>query len=243
MANSYLIRKITGTGATIELDPEQSHHLCRVMRRRAGDEFTALDGRGSHYLCRLRNADNRSASIEVLSVLNTQQLPGTRITMALALLKGQAMDRAIIGSTELGAAEVRLFSGQRSNLKLDAKRFTAKQAHWLKVIDNACEQCGQSLPPVLHEPSADLATILANSPAVLALDAQGQPFPDHLDGDAVTIAVGPEGGWSDSERALLAQHEVPTYRISDLTLRAETVPAVALTLAHAAIGRGAQPAT
>jgi RsmE family RNA methyltransferase len=64
------------------------------------------------------------------------------------------------------------------------------------------------------------------------LDHLGKPLPHTLSAQERLVLIGPEGGWDETERALFASSALPCYRLAPTILRAETVPAVALTLLH-----------
>ena len=51
--------------AEIVLDEPESRHLVAVNRAAAGDTVTVFDGRGTEWICTLREADRRSARLGV----------------------------------------------------------------------------------------------------------------------------------------------------------------------------------
>ncbi|MDQ2972501.1 MAG: RsmE family RNA methyltransferase, partial [Pseudomonadota bacterium] len=97
----------------------------------------------------------------------------------------------------------------RTEVKLDAERAERRLAHWHAVIASACEQCGRNRLPHLGKPIrlADWAAALDESAGVrLSLDPRGDIAVRELPpGENATLAVGPEGGLSDQDLAVLAQ--------------------------------------
>jgi 16S rRNA (uracil1498-N3)-methyltransferase len=73
-----------------------------------------------------------------------------------------------------------------------------------------------------------------NGVAVLLLDPGAPPLPLAPPGGALAVLVGPEGGWTDQERALALRHGAMPCGLGRLILRAETAPlAVLAAMRHA----------
>lgn len=219
-------------GTQLFLDPERSHYLCKVMRARKGEMVDCFDGAGTAFSAVLTTADSKHCALDVCDVSQREAQPTHHLHLGMSLLKGQAMDRALQQATELGADAITLLDAARGNVRLDAARQANKMAHWQKVISAACEQCGQLYIPDLHEPVSVLQAVTEATASVIVLDHAGAPLPQQLPAQACMILIGPEGGWEESERALFARQSLPCYRLAETTLRAETVPAVALALLH-----------
>ncbi len=221
-------------GTVCHLNPERSNYLCRVMRMRGGQLVTCMDGAGHGFTARLAVADPKRAQLEITEVQARAAPAAHRLGLALSLVKGQAMDRAIQLATELGASNIFLFSSAHSNAKLTAQRSANRMQHWQKIAISASEQCGRLYLPELH---------LSNLPDLLAADTDNMAFqpgadvlPQNLPAADRTLLVGPEGGWSAAELALFERNNCPLYGLGNLILRAETVPAVALALVRQAMG-------
>ena len=219
-------------GAQLTLDPERSHYLCKVMRARIGDRVDCFDGAGTAFNAVLTTADNKRCELLIDHVATLVTRPVHAAHLGMSLLKGQSMDRALQQATELGAAGITLLDAARGNVRLNATRQDNKMNHWRKVISAACEQCGRLYVPKLYElVSVQQALSNATEP-VIVLDQGGDPLPQSLPASARMILIGPEGGWDENERALFSSQSLPCYRLAATTLRAETVPAVALALLH-----------
>lgn len=233
MPMRFLIETNQGTvsvGTQLSLDAERSHYLCKVMRVKSGDELACFDGNGTSFTARLLQVKAKKCTLVVSHVDNLSTRSSPRMHLGLSLLKGQAMDRALHQATELGASEITLLAARRSNVHLDAQRMSKKILHWRRVLAAACEQSGHLFVPVLNEP-CDLNELLAcATEAPLAFDVHGEPLPETIVSQDYLLLIGPEGGWDEVERGLFKQHKLFCYRLGDHTLRAETAPAVALTL-------------
>ena len=97
----------------MELDAERSNYLCRVLRLRDADPVDIFDGEGGLYRCEISKAHQRRAEIQVVEQIAAFDKPEKAPSLGMALLKGQAMDRAIAQATELGAQHIWLLQANR----------------------------------------------------------------------------------------------------------------------------------
>ncbi len=240
MPQRFLIKydaaaKPPSPGTELTVDSERSHYLTHVMRVPQGGTIQCFDGQGAVFKAELAGLKRKRATLRITEV----EPPATKpqeVHIGLALLKGQAMDRAIAQATELGAT-ITLLHTQRVNVRLNAQRLDAKLHHWQKIIDGACEQCGRLYVPTLSPPRT-LERYVSEvrertmTPIVLHMDAPRLSLNDAR--GSVACAVGPEGGWDQRELAWCENNHVERRSLATHTLRAETTPAVALgILAHA----------
>lgn len=225
-------------GTTLQLDAERSNYLCRVLRMHEGDSLDIFDGEGGLYRCALQTAHLKRAVIKILKPMPLAPQPTLAPAIALSLLKGQAMDRAIQQATELGVQRIWLLNAARSNTTLTNQRLAQKLDHWRRIIAAACEQCGQLWLPELLQPMSlsQCLTQLPEPVTPLIFDPSGEVLPSAVDMAQPMVFIGPEGGWNDAEMALFEQRHITVYRLGDSILRAETMPAVALALVQQARG-------
>ncbi|MEE2785326.1 MAG: RsmE family RNA methyltransferase [Pseudomonadota bacterium] len=213
-------------GNTITLSSDQLHYLKRVLRLRSGDGVNCFDGEGLRFHAHL-GADQK---LTVASCAAREPPPVIRIHLALALLKGAAMDHAIQLGCESGADDISLFAAHRSNVQFDARRLGNKVVHWQRVIVSACEQSGRSYLPIFNAEGTP-STILQNSPDAItyALHMDGGPF-NSLTGADRLLFIGPEGGWSDEELRFFEEEKVQRVSVGPTTLRAESTPGAAMAI-------------
>jgi len=225
-------------GTTLTLDSERSSYLCRVLRLREGTSLEIFPGDGSAFGCRLVDANPRRAQLHVAHQETSAKSSGPSLHLAIALLKGSAMDRALQQATELGASHLHLIRAQRSNVPLTSDRLDSKLLHWERIIASACEQSGRRSVPKLQAPGtlAEVWAAMAPCPLLIAFEPEGETLPMTLSPEPCGIFIGPEGGWSEDERAWLSEKSVNQYRLGNTILRAETMPAVALALIQHAQG-------
>lgn len=230
MPMRFLISEPIHDGEPIVLAADRSHYLTRVMRHKAGDMIECFDGKGTVFDAQLTEVGNKRCTLRVTHEQPPAQRPATALHLGISLLKGQAMDRAIQQATELGATSISLLDAHRSNVQLAPDRLDNKMIHWQKIIAGACEQSGQLFLPTLTPPQSLQHLITTTDTEVIILDMQGEKLPATLPRAERTLIMGPEGGWDEDERSLFAAHQLTHYQLTAGTLRAETVPSVALAL-------------
>lgn len=188
------------------LDDGDRHHLRRVLRVRPGDGLVLADGAGRWRTARL--ADEPEPTGPVLEV----PAPQPEITIAFALVKGDKPELIVQKLTELGVDRIVPLRAERSVVRWDDNKAHSALERLRAVARAAAMQSHRPRLPVIGEMTA-LAELAAGPRAALA-DRRGDP--PSL--DRPVVLVGPEGGWTDAERASGAA----TIGLGDLVLRAET---------------------
>jgi 16S rRNA (uracil1498-N3)-methyltransferase len=213
----------------LRLVGDQAHYLSRVLRLRPDSELACFDGHGREWRCRLLTSSSRRCTLRIIELIRHEPQP-TELTLAQAWLKGAAMDTVVQKATELGTTRIWLFPSDRSNVKLQEHWLQNKLRHLLRVATSAAEQSGATWLPRIEQKSG-MRSVLDSSgshrrivlePGQQCLDVGGAPYP-------LLLAIGPEGGWSDRERAFYESlPEVTAMGLGSMILRAETVPLAAL---------------
>lgn len=202
------------------LDPEDLHHLGRVLRLRRGEGVAAADGAGSFRPCRFTG----DASLEPAGDSVSTDRPEPALAVGFAPVKGDRPELVVQKLTELGIDRIVVFGAARSVVRWDGERADRHLERLRRVAREAAQQCRRLWLPTLERSSLE---DLRDAGAVLA-DAGGRaPRPtDRL------VLVGPEGGWSDQER-----HGMGTVGLGEHVLRAETA-AIAAGVVLAALRAG-----
>jgi 16S rRNA (uracil1498-N3)-methyltransferase len=125
-------------GQVLQLDAERSNYACKALRLTTGDALDIFNGLGGLYRCELVEAHQRRAKVRVGEPVPVPSPSGLAPSVAIGLLKGQAMDRAIQQATELGARNIWLLQAQRSNVSLKDGRLSQKLEHWRRSALDAC---------------------------------------------------------------------------------------------------------
>ena len=158
--------------------------------------------------------------------------PLPTLVLGAGLIKGERQDWLIEKASELGVDAFVPLTLDHCVVRLRAA--TEKQARWQAIADSALEQCGRTWQMAVA-PAQTLASWLAAGAGWFADETGGQPWAGLAAaprGAPLRVALGPEGGWSSGERALLASAGAQAISVGPLVLRAETAA-----LAVAAIAR------
>ncbi|MEO0579492.1 MAG: RsmE family RNA methyltransferase, partial [Pseudomonadota bacterium] len=127
-----------------------------------------------------------------------------------------------------------------AQVSLSDERSTRRRDHWRGVAIAAAQQSGRTRVPSIHDVQT-LASALAVSSTEdeglrLVADTQSHGAWPVCDASRVTIAIGPEGGFSDTERAALDAHGFAAIGLGPRVLRTETAAITALTLIQCRYG-------
>jgi 16S rRNA (uracil1498-N3)-methyltransferase len=211
------------------LNRDQSHYLLRVLRLKPGAQLYCFNGQGREWVASVESIERRECLISLGNTVRERSPTEAPITLAVGWLKGAAMDTVVQKATELGVDHIAILQTERSNVALDEKRTANKLQHWRSIAISASEQSGRLFVPQIAQPLS-LADFLAGAIDAqrFLLDLDSPPLDAGETPVPTTLLVGPEGGWSDAERALVKRHRIPSGGLGELTLRAETVPLAAL---------------
>lgn len=230
-------------GRSTALPDSAAAHAVRVLRLRAGDVVTLFNGDGHEYPARLVSASAREVRAEIVSRESPLRESPLRLTLIQALARGEKMDWIVQKATELGVARIVPMTTERSEVKLDAARGEKRLEHWRAVVIAACEQCGRNALPRIDAP-VDLSTWLeANAtpgpdarwmlhPEAATRPRDVQAFPS----TALEFAIGPEGGFGETDLAALRAHGFRELALGPRILRTETAGIAALAALQALRG-------
>jgi len=211
----------------VELDDSESHHLIHVLRLHAGDRIELFDGKGGLAGATVADVGRRTAVVEIVSIERTDPRRTGRVVIATSPVKGNRLDWLVSKCTELGVDEVALVRFER----------TVRQSHgdaaikrYRKLTISAAKQCGRLFLPRLSgptDPAGAVEDLKRRYPgARMIFGGLGQEAPPvcrQWGTCADTIAfVGPEGGMTGSEEAMLCRNGAAPVRINANTLRVET---------------------
>ncbi len=193
----------------------------KVLRYRPGQEVVLFDGIAKERLYVISELTARQARLELVTDLD-RTTPEREVYLFWSLLKKDKNDWVLQKCTELGVSRFVPLLAERS----EKTGFNLERAE--KIVVEAAEQCGRSDIPRVHEPllvQTALHTYGAEMPLFVCEQHEAAPQKPHY--KTAGVLVGPEGGWSDSEKRLFATQELGKLRLGDFTLRAETASIVA----------------
>ncbi|KUJ76378.1 16S rRNA methyltransferase [Ruegeria marisrubri] len=225
-----------GVGQSVPLTREQAHYLFGVMRLAVGAPVALFNGRDGEWLAEVSEAGKRGGLLTCKEQTRPLQLPPD-LWLLFAPIKKARTDFIVEKAAEMGAA--RIIPVQTDFTNSERIRQDRLQAHAIE----AAEQCGGTFVPEVTE-LQKLDRLLADWPEGrqlmfcdeaeagsalrLAAGEKGRPW---------AILIGPEGGFSDRERARLSG--LPFAHVVSLgprILRADTAAVAAMTVWQQALG-------
>jgi 16S rRNA (uracil1498-N3)-methyltransferase len=138
--------------------------------------------------------------------------------IGVALAKGDKPELAVQKLTELGVDRVVLLAAARSVVQWDGPKAARNLERLRSVARSAAMQSRRVFLPVI-DPVTTLAALAEQEPGLALAHPEGAPATPEV----TALAVGPEGGWSDEELALVG----PRVDLGPTTLRAETAAVAA----------------
>ncbi|WP_076535497.1 16S rRNA (uracil(1498)-N(3))-methyltransferase [Roseovarius nanhaiticus] len=224
-----------GPGQTVRLDRDQAHYLFGVMRQTVGAPVALFNGIDGEWLSEVTEAGKKAGALECRTQTRPLQMPPD-LWLLFAPIKKARTDFIVEKATEMGAA--RICPVQTDFTNSERVRQDRLQTHAIE----AAEQCGGTFVPPVDD-LAKLGTLLDRwDPArrILFCDealAGGAARDMPRDGGPWAILIGPEGGFSEAERARLAAlPHAHAARLGPRILRADTAAVAALTLWQTTMG-------
>lgn len=247
-------------GCTLTVSRELRHYLVDVLRHRQGDRIPFNDGGGGGGTMEVVSLGRASLTVRVLAYTPGEEkdrrvLPPP-LEAWIAVLKGKDFDRAIRAAVELGVDRIVPVLTARCVARPETRR-----ERWLTIVREACQQSGRTtVPPVdevqdlpsllgggavppdppwfvFHESAGTVLEAFHGAPPESSAPPAPSVPPAPGDGMAAVIpwrvCIGPEGGLTDQEVALLEHHQWACRRLAVPVLRAVTaVPAAIAVVQH-----------
>ncbi|HEX8138944.1 MAG TPA: 16S rRNA (uracil(1498)-N(3))-methyltransferase [Pyrinomonadaceae bacterium] len=227
---------------TARLAREEARHLSDVLRLGRGDEVFVFDGEGREYRCRVTEAGRAQALLEVCEEVEAARPSSPlRLTLCVALLKGEKFDLVVQKATELGVASIIAVVTKYADVRVkDEADAVRRLARWKRIALEAAKQSGRACLPELLGPMSFASVI--ESEAIEA--AHCRLFFSERGGRALLEAmaecpedlkravalVGPEGGWSEEELEGARSGGWSVVTLGGRVLRAETAAIVTTAL-------------
>jgi 16S rRNA (uracil1498-N3)-methyltransferase len=223
-----------GQGQTVPLNRDQAHYLFGVMRQAVGGAVLLFNGRDGEWRAEISQAGKRGGELTCVAQTLPLQMPPD-LWLMFAPIKKARTDFIVEKAAEMGAARIVPVMTEFTNAgRIQRDRL---QAHAVE----AAEQCGGTYVPEVTE-AQKLGRLLDGwDPARRILfcdEALAGDAPDLPTGAGPwAILIGPEGGFSDSERKRLRGLDFAhPVALGPRILRADTAAVAAMTLWQRALG-------
>ena len=216
---------------TAVMEGEAAHHLGRVLRAQIGQLYELSDGERV-WLARIESVGRDRVQFALVEELPAVQ-PSLDITLLLAVVKFDAFEWAIEKATELGVSTIVPLAAERSEKAL-LTAAVKRADRWEKILLEASQQSRRVRLPVLADVAKSETAFASNREGLrvmLSERATALPLRKVLQGQRAaraTLAIGPEGGWTDAEFEAAHNDGYVEASLGRLILRTETAVVVAL---------------
>jgi len=223
----------------VELAGSASHYLTRVLRLSKGATVTLFNGDGRDYVAEITEIQSQRVQVRLVGSTAPDNESPLKITLVQAVCRGERMDYAMQKATELGVFCIQPLISHRVEVRLDAPRQIKRMSHWQGVVISACEQSGRAVVPEIKTPLSisDWINTADESPS-LVLDpvSENKLSGISVQGDRISILVGPEGGFTDQEVETVRENGVKAVSLGPRVLRTETAGPAAIAVLQAKTG-------
>lgn len=208
------------------LDPEESRHCAKVLRKQCGDSIQLIDGLGSLYNAELTDVNQKKCGFRITS---EKKLEKHDFSIHIAIAPTKSLDRIewfVEKAVEIGVDKISFINTaftERSRIKLERIQ---------KKAVSAMKQSLRAHLPMISE--------MEKLNAFLSTAAENQKFVAHLEDETTShlfdlakpdknylILIGPEGGFSEEEILLIKKNNFSVVKLGDSRLRTETAGIVA----------------
>jgi 16S rRNA (uracil1498-N3)-methyltransferase len=221
------------TGNTAALEGAAAHHLGRVLRAQPGQLYELSDGERVR-LGRIEKVARDRVDFALLEEIPAHQ-PTLDVTLLLSVVKFEAFEWAIEKATELGVSTIVPLAAARSERALLAA--AGKRAdRWQKILAEAAQQSRRVRVPALPslaQPAQAFTGHAESAVKIMLSERSDAPalrrvLPAESTQTQAILAIGPEGGWTDTEFAAAQGAGFREASLGKLILRTETAVAAAL---------------
>ena len=224
-------------GETITLTGSDAHRVKNVLKLGIDSPVSLFNSHGIEYAGKVIH--NKQYRIEVLlsHEITRDSEPVLDIELVQCISKGQRMDYTVQKATELGISRIIPVISGRTVVRLNRHRAEKKVRHWQEIARHATEQSGRTKIPqvgdvlLLQEWLTRLSKKKTLAKNIVVLQAGGIPLKSMaLKTGAITLVIGPEGGFEPNELSILRQHGGIISSLGSRTLRTETASICALSV-------------
>ena len=210
----------------IELDQNISDHL-KVTNKKIGQQLHLFDGQGNSTFGNIIEKKKKTFLIKTNKNLNFVKKLKPIFNLGISEIKN--FDNVIKQSTPLGINSINCLSSERS--KIRKKPSQSKIERWKKIAVSSCEQCGMDWVPQIY--SNELMSWAHNSNDSLKIvlnPRASKSIKDLKKAESLSIAIGPEGGFTDNEIEKLEEEGFISINCGDMIFRTDTMPIVILSM-------------
>jgi 16S rRNA (uracil1498-N3)-methyltransferase len=229
MSERFFVRTLV-RGDWAKLTGAEAHHVAHVLRARPGETVTLFDGSGVELSARIEKIGRSEVELEILERRSVNRESSVRLTLAVALPKGERQRWLVEKAVELGVAEIIPLVSERGVAQPTASAIERLR----RAVIEASKQCGRNRLMEIAEPREwkELAATDAEATRLMAHPG-GIPLREAMApivsvDQQIIAAIGPEGGFTDEE---VNQGGAAGWKLIDLGSRVLRVETAAIAIA------------
>ncbi len=213
------------SGRETAIPAEQAHYLRHVMRLNADDSVTVFNGTGGEYRASISRLSRDHASLRVEAFDDISRELPLAVHIVQSASKSEKIETVLQKGTELGAAGFQIVVSERSQFRLPESKRESRLGRWRKIIIEAAEQSGRTMLPTLAYCDA-LGELSLQQQAYVLHPAAHRSFAaireQLASASAISLAVGPEGGFSERDLQQLQDMGCDSVSFGPRIMRTET---------------------
>lgn len=220
--------QVSPDGAVIE--GSDVNHIRNVLRMRCGEKVRVSSKTGKNYLCEISEITEDMVRASIIEEYEEDTELPCKIYLFQGLPKSDKMELIIQKAVELGVYEIIPVAMKNCVVKLDDKKAASKVTRWQAIAESAAKQSKRSLIPNVRMPLSYKQAV----EAAKELDVKLVPYENERGmqatkeaieaikpGESIAIFIGPEGGFDDSEIAMV-EADMQLVSLGKRILRTET---------------------
>ena len=218
---------------TVTITGPDVNHMKNVLRMKPGEALLVSDGTGNDYQCEIERLEADRAVVRICQAFCSQMELPSRIWLFQGLPKADKLEFIIQKAVELGAEAVVPVATKNAVVRLDEKKAQSKRKRWQSIAESAAKQSKRSrIPSVetvmslkeafgfIKEQGFDLCLIPYEQ--AQGMETMKEALAQVSSGQSISVFIGPEGGFDESEIKLALEHGVRPVSLGKRILRTET---------------------
>jgi len=239
--NRLFVPHRLGPGAELSLDEDAARYLGRVLRLKRGEALSVFNGDDGEWHAVIEKLGKSNVELRVGAGIENDNESPLKVHLVQGISRGERMDFVVQKATELGVKRITPVLTDYGVVKLAGPRADKRRAHWQRIAESACEQCGRVRPPLVDAP-VELNTWFGlgesvDSTELILAPGAGQALADvDAPDQKLCLLIGPEGGFSEREYEDASIAGFEPVSIGPRILRTETAAVAALAIAQSRWG-------
>lgn len=232
----YPFKALVGENFVIEND--RAHYLRNVLRLKVARQLRIFNHLQKEFLAEVVEVNKKTVIIKLLESIQPIESSRLSITLIQGLSKGERMDYTVQKATELGITNIIPITSEYCEVKLSGARLEKKLKHWEQIAVSACEQSFRADIPTIQAPMSINEYCQSNHKGLLLEPEENQTIQQVAQQawQQFEIVIGPEGGWSNNDLALLKSTGLTGIKFGQRILRTETMAPAILAAIHSLWG-------